>query len=126
MARVQQVGRVLVPVADQDAAIAWYTDKLGFTVAADVSFGEGERWVEVAPPSGGANLALVPERGDYRTGRMTGVALTSGDVAGDHAELRSNGVDADDLLGGDGTVPPMFFFRDGDGNTLLLVAETSR
>ena len=124
MAQVQKVGRVMVPVADQDAAIAFYTEKLGFTVAADVPFGDGERWVEVAPPGGGANLALVPARGDYQPGRNTGVALTSNDVAADHAELSGKGVDADELMGGDGTVPPMFFFRDGDANTLLLVADT--
>ena len=124
MVQVQKVGRVMVPVADQDAAIAFYTEKLGFTVAADVPFGDGERWVEVAPSGGGAHLALVPARGDYQTGRNTGVALTSSDVAADHAELRGKGVDADELMGGDGTVPPMFFFRDGDANTLLLVADT--
>jgi catechol 2,3-dioxygenase-like lactoylglutathione lyase family enzyme len=60
MPRITQVGRVMVPVADQDAAIAFYTDKLGFSLAADVPFGDGERWVEVAPPDGGAALALVP------------------------------------------------------------------
>lgn len=123
MTQVRQVGRVMVPTADQDAAIAWYTEKLGFTVAADVPFGEGERWVEVAPPGGGTNLALVPERGDYGVRRNTGVALTSRDVRADHEELRAQGVDADDLIGGDGTVPPMFFLRDGDGNTLLVVQE---
>ena len=122
MPQITQVGRVMVPVADQDAAIAFYTEKLGFTVAADVPFGDGDRWVEVAPPAGGAHLALVPPRGAYETGRVTGVALESGDVRADHADLRERGVDVDEeLMGGDGTVPPMFFFRDADGNTLLLV-----
>ena len=53
MAQVNQLGRVIIPVSDQDAAIAWYTEKLGFTVSADVPFGEGDRWVEVSPPGGG-------------------------------------------------------------------------
>ena len=124
MTRITQVGRVMVPVADQDAAIAFYTGKLGFTVAADVPFGDGERWVEVAPPEGGANLALVPPRGDYQPGRNTGIALRSADVAGDHEAMQAAGVDVDaELMGGDGTVPPMFFFRDGDGNHLLLVQD---
>ena len=43
----------MVPAADQDEAIAFYRDVLGFSLAADVPFGEGERWVEVAPPGGG-------------------------------------------------------------------------
>ncbi|HAL29035.1 MAG TPA: glyoxalase, partial [Chloroflexi bacterium] len=62
MSRITQVGRVMVPVGDQDAAIAFYTGTLDFELVADVPFGDGERWVEVAPPAGGAALALVPSR----------------------------------------------------------------
>ena len=122
MAKITKVGRVLVPVADQDDAIGFYTTTLGFTIAADVPFGEGDRWVEVAPPSGGANLALVPPQGEYQPGRMTGVALESSDPAGDHAELKRKGVDVDpELMGGDGGVPLLFFFRDNNKNQLMVV-----
>jgi catechol 2,3-dioxygenase-like lactoylglutathione lyase family enzyme len=124
MPQITQLGRVMVPVADQDRGIAWYTEKLGFTLAADVPFGpeNSERWVEVAPPGGGAALALVPPRGDTQPGGMTGIALESRDPRADHEELRANGVDVDDeLMGGDGTVPLLFFFRDGDGNHLMIV-----
>jgi catechol 2,3-dioxygenase-like lactoylglutathione lyase family enzyme len=121
--QITQLGRVMVPVADQDAAIAFYTGKLGFSLAADVPFGDGDRWVEVAPPGGGASLALVPPRGEYQPGRMTGIALESADPRADHAELTEKGLDVDaDLMGGDGTVPLMFFLRDHDGNHLLVVA----
>lgn len=120
------LGRVLVPVADQDRAIAFYTTTLGFTKTADDPFGEGDRWVEVTPPGGGTAVALVPPQGSYETGRMTGIALESADVRADHDELRRQGVDVDDhLLGGDGQVPLMFFFRDGDGNTLMVVQARS-
>jgi catechol 2,3-dioxygenase-like lactoylglutathione lyase family enzyme len=83
----------MVPVADQDAAIAFYTSELGFKLAADVPFGDGERWVEVAPPGGGTALALVPPRGEYQTGRMTGIALETPDARGLHADLKAKGVD---------------------------------
>jgi len=122
MPQITKVGRVMVPVADQDQAIAFYTGKLGFTLAADVPFGDGERWVEVSPPAGGTALALVPERGDYTVGRMTGVALESADPRADHDELAGNGVDVDaELMGGDGTVPLLFFLRDNNGNQLMVV-----
>jgi catechol 2,3-dioxygenase-like lactoylglutathione lyase family enzyme len=122
MPSIKQVGRVMVPVADQDQAIGFYTGKLGFAVTADVPFGAGERWVEVSPPDGGTALALVPPQGEYRTGRMTGIALEAGDVAATREELAAAGVDVDDaLIGGDGTVPAMFFMRDQDGNSLLIV-----
>ena len=122
MPQITQVGRVMVPVSDQDAGIAFYTDRLGFSVVADVPFGEGDRWVEVAPQGGGTALALVPPQGDYQPGRMTGVALESPDPRADHAELQGRDVDVDgELMGGDGTVPLLFFFRDQDGNQLMIV-----
>jgi catechol 2,3-dioxygenase-like lactoylglutathione lyase family enzyme len=112
----------MVPVSDQDEAIGFYTSVLGFSLVADVPFGEGERWVEVAPPGGGTAIALVPPRGEYQTGRMTGIALTSADPRADHAELKARGVDVDaELMGGDGTVPLLFFFRDRDSNHLMIV-----
>ncbi len=124
MSKIKQVGRVMVPVSDQDRAIEFYTGKLGFTVSADVPFGNGDRWVEVAPADGGAALALVPPQGEYQTGRMTGIALETGDAAGTRDELAAAGVDVDGaIIGGDGTVPPMFFMRDQDENSLLIVQQ---
>lgn len=124
MTQLTRVGRVMVPVADQDRAIAFYVDKLGFTVVADVPFGDGERWVEVAPPDGGAALALVPATDHYPPGRMTGIALGSSDPRGDHEGLRAVGVDVDAaLMGGDGGVPLLFFFRDVDANQLMVVED---
>jgi catechol 2,3-dioxygenase-like lactoylglutathione lyase family enzyme len=122
MAAISSVGRVMIPVSDQDQAIAFYTEKLGFELTADTPFGEGERWVEVTPPAGGAALALVPPQGEYRAGRMTGVALDTSDAAGVQAQLKDQGVDVDaETMGGDGTVPLLFFLRDLDGNTLMVV-----
>lgn len=124
MAHVTKVGRVLVPVTDQDEAIAFYTQVLGFSLTADVPFAESERWVEVSPPGGGAALALVPPQGEYQPGRMTGISLGSPDPRGDHRELAAKGVDVDaDLMGGDGEVPVMFFFRDRDKNQLMIVED---
>jgi catechol 2,3-dioxygenase-like lactoylglutathione lyase family enzyme len=122
MAKLTKVGRVMVPVSDQDEAISFYTTALGFSLAADVAFGENERWVEVTPPGGDTAIALVPPQGQFQPGRMTGIALESPDPAVDHAELQGKGVDVDaGLMGGDGTVPLMFFFRDNDRNQLMIV-----
>ena len=53
---------------------------------------------------------------------MTGIAISSADVRADHAELKERGVDVDDeIMGGDGTVPMLFFFRDIDKNHLMIV-----
>jgi catechol 2,3-dioxygenase-like lactoylglutathione lyase family enzyme len=126
MAHLTTVGRVMVPVVDQDAAIAFYIQALGFSLIADVPFGDGERWVEVAPPGGGTTLALVPPSDHYPAGRMTGIALGASDARAAHADLRAHGVDVDDaLMGGEGGVPLIFFFRDADGNQLMTVEDTA-
>jgi catechol 2,3-dioxygenase-like lactoylglutathione lyase family enzyme len=120
--RITQVGRVMVPVSDQDRAIDFYGVKLGFELRADVPFGDGDRWVEVAPPGGETAIALVLPREGNPVGVMTNIALVTEDVDGDHASLKAAGVDVDEeVLRFGGPVPPMFFFRDQDGNTLLLV-----
>jgi catechol 2,3-dioxygenase-like lactoylglutathione lyase family enzyme len=124
MPKFSQLGRVIIPVSDQDAAIAFYTDKLGFTLSADVPYGEGDRWVELQPPGGGTGIALSRGMGEFQPGRETGIALSSADPRSDHEELKGKGVDVDEeLMGGDGTVPLLFMFRDGDGNGLMVVQE---
>jgi lactoylglutathione lyase len=124
MPQVTKVGRVVVPVRDQDEAIAFYTRVLGFTLVADMPFGDGYRWVEIAPPGGGANVAFGPVRNDFQPGRPTGILLSSPDPAADRTELESLGVDVDpDVMGGDGGVPVMFSFRDQDKNQLMIVQE---
>lgn len=126
MPRISQLGRVIVPVSDQDAAIAFYTEKLGFSVTMDVPYGENDRWVELSPPGGGSGIAVSPGMGEFQPGRETGIALTSSDPRADYDELKSKGVQVDDeLMGGDGTVPLLFMFRDQDGNGLMIVEEGS-
>src|SRR3954452_16885119 len=115
MSNVSQLGRVIVPVSDHDRAIAFYTDKLGFTVTADVPYGDGDRWVEVTPAKGGAAIALSrPPEGAaaFQPGRETGIALTTSDARAAHSDLKAKGVDVEEeLMGGDGTVPLLFMFR---------------
>ena len=115
---------MIVPVSDQDAAIAFYTEKLGFSLVADIPFGDGDRWVEVAPPGGGTAIALARPQGSFQPPRETGIALVAADPRAVHADLQSKGVDVEaELMGGDGTVPLLFMFRDGDGNGLMVVEE---
>jgi len=108
-----------IPVADQDRALKFYLEKLGFEKRLDVPFGKGERWVEVAPPGSATTIALVRAREGDPTGIDTQVRLTTKDAAGDHAVLRARGVDVDAEVM---RYPvPMFVFRDADGNRLRIV-----
>lgn len=120
--RITELGTVMVPVGDQDAALRFYSDVLGFETRTDMPFGDGDRWIEVAPPGAATTIALVLPREGEETGINTNIGLTTEDVDADHAELRARGVEADDevMRMGD-PVPPMFFFNDPDGNRFLVV-----
>ena len=120
--QISGVGRVIVPVSDQDQALEFYVEKLGFEKGMDVTYGEGNRWLEVTPPSGGTAIALVPPPEGESAGVETRISLKTSDIDSDHAELRARGVDTDpEVMRMGDPVPPMFFFRDQDGNTLLIV-----
>ncbi len=117
---ITQVGTVIVPVSDQDRALEFYLGKLGFEKRVDAPYGEGERWVEVAPPGAATTIALVPPREGDPTGIE--VSFTTQDAEADHAELRARGVEADAAVMRMGDlVPPMFSFRDPDGNRFRMV-----
>jgi catechol 2,3-dioxygenase-like lactoylglutathione lyase family enzyme len=119
---INQLGRVIIPVSDQDKSLKFYTETLGFEVRADVPFGEGDRWLEVAPPGSAAAVAIMPPRpGETPNNTQTCIAFTTDDLDSAQAELKERGVDVDEPMGGEGPVPRMFFFRDLDGNNLLLV-----
>jgi catechol 2,3-dioxygenase-like lactoylglutathione lyase family enzyme len=116
---ITQVGTVGVPVKDQDRALEFYLDKLGFEKRMDVPYGKGERWVEVAPSGAATTIALVRARAGEPTGIDTQVRLTTRDAEADHADLRASGVDADPEII---RYPvPMFVLRDLDGNQLRIV-----
>jgi catechol 2,3-dioxygenase-like lactoylglutathione lyase family enzyme len=120
--KISQVGTVMIPVSDQDQALEFYTERLGFEKRADIPYGQGERWVEVAPVGAATTLALVPPREGEPTGIQTRVAFTSEDIDADHATLVDRGVQADEAVMRMGDpVPPMFFFRDHEGNSFLMV-----
>jgi catechol 2,3-dioxygenase-like lactoylglutathione lyase family enzyme len=121
--RISKIGTVVIPVADQDRAIEFYVETLGFEKRADVPFGDGYRWVEVAPPEATTTIAIVPPPPGKPTGNVeTGIGLNTDDIDSVHADLKARGVDVDDEVSRMGDpVPPLFWLRDPDGNTLMVV-----
>ncbi len=110
-----------VPVSDQDRALQFYMDHLGFEKRRDVPLPQfGGRWIEVAPAGAAVTLALVPAREGAPAGVQTGIRLKTGDAAAVHSELQARGVQVGELLRWPG-VPPMFGLRDPDGNGLEIV-----
>jgi predicted enzyme related to lactoylglutathione lyase len=118
--RMTDVGTVGVPVTDQARAVQFYVEALGFEKRMDAEFGGGNRWIEVAPPGATTSIAILPPDGQP-AGVDTAIRLSTSDADADHSELRSRGVDVDPEVMRWPGVPPMFSFRDPDGNTLYVV-----
>lgn len=128
---ITQLATVIVPVSDQDRAIAFYVETLGFEKRLDFSYDSGERWVEVVPPGAGTSLTLVPPPAGEPIGIETRVILLTPDADAHHHELRTRGIDVGDIMREGDVVywagaplaghPTMFILRDPDGNSLLIV-----
>jgi catechol 2,3-dioxygenase-like lactoylglutathione lyase family enzyme len=119
---VSNIGVVMFTVTDQDEALAFYTEKLGFEVRSDTRFGEHDemRWLEVAPPGSRARLALNPPMGGKPGGGSIGVETT--DVLGEHARLSAIGdIDMEPAPMRNPGAPLMFMLRDPDGNLVVVV-----
>jgi predicted enzyme related to lactoylglutathione lyase len=124
--RIGQINLVAIPSTDQDRAIAFYEGQLGFEKRTDIPFGNSYRWVEVYPPSGTTGIALAPPREGGPTSVETGIILTTDDVDAVHAELKAAGVDVDaEVMRMGDPIPPMFWFRDPDGNSLSIVQQAA-
>lgn len=125
---LRELNLVCVGVADTDRAIEFYVDKLGLEKRTDIPFGDKYRWVEVYLPTGTTGIALAPPPpGQEATPALTGISLATDDIEATHAQLRARGVDVDPQIARMGDpVPPMFWFRDADGNTLMVVETAER
>jgi lactoylglutathione lyase len=118
---ISNIGVAMFTIADQDAAIAFYTQTLGWELRSDVSFGDegGNRWVEVAPPGAGRPTALHPPTGGRPGGSAIGVETP--DAQAERERLQAAGVTVGDMMGGEGPVPRMFSIDDPDGNHIWVV-----
>lgn len=119
---VSNIATMMFSVADVDAAISFYTEKLGFELRADVAFGEGgaHRWVEVAPPGSVARLALNLPMDGEPGGSAIGVETQ--DIVAEHARLAALGLEVgpppSDAMPG---APRLFPVADPDGNHVWIV-----
>ena len=116
---IRNVKHVNIPVKDQARALAFYTEKLGFEVATDVSFGP-RRWIELSIPGGQTRVTLfTPDGHEGRVGTFSGLVFATDDVEATHAEMAAQGVKF--------TQPPKreawgtsALFEDADGNGFVL------
>lgn len=112
---------VTIPVRDQKRALAFYTDKLGFTIATDQEMGpDGQRWIELRIPGAETLISLFTPKGfEDRIGTFVPISLWADDIEGTYATLAARGVEF--------TAPPKrepwgmsVVFIDSEGNQLHL------
>ena len=115
--RITGIHTIGVPVSDQDTALRFYVGTLGFEERMDAPLPQGARWIEVAPPGSAVSVALVAAGEERPSGGESGIRFTTGDAPALHRALGASGVQVGEFLQWPG-VPPMFTFRDPDGNGL--------
>ncbi len=113
------VRAISLPVDDQEAALRFYVDTLGFTVVRDNPTPDGGRWIEPAPGGEGDPVVTLEVAAANITRGAIGIRFTTHDADAAHAAPEAAGVDTDDILRWPG-VAAMFAFRDPDGNALSI------
>jgi predicted enzyme related to lactoylglutathione lyase len=117
---IRKIKFTSIPVRDQDRALRFYLDNLGFTLVTDQPMGPGQRWIEIRPPKGDCGLALFTPQGyEDRIGTFTGISMECDDVEKTYKELQAKGVDF--------AKPPKkeswgtsAIMRDSEGNQIVL------
>jgi catechol 2,3-dioxygenase-like lactoylglutathione lyase family enzyme len=117
---IKGVKFVSIPVADQDRALAFYTEKLGLRVLTDQPFDDNQRWLELMIPNADTHVVLfTPDEHRDRIGTFSHVTFWSSDVAKTYEQLKAKGVEfvsepeAQDW----GTAA---IFKDSEGNVFVL------
>ncbi|HBK91017.1 MAG TPA: extradiol dioxygenase [Parvularcula sp.] len=94
-----RLGVIAYLVRDYDEAVAWFTEKLGFTLVEDAPLTPAKRWVVVAPPDGSCSLLLAKAEGaaqEAAVGAQAGgrvlLFLYTDDFASSYAAMRAKGV----------------------------------
>ena len=119
---ITDVRTVSINVTNQDDAVGFYVDTLGFEKRLDAPISPTMRWIEVAPSGATTSIALNAGQGAVVGGSDTGIRFTVPDAEAEHAAMHGRGVKVGDLMRLDG-VPPMYTFDDPDGNRFYIVEE---
>ena len=121
---ITDVHTIAINVADQDQALAFYVETLGFEKRLDAPISADMRWIEVAPPGAATSITLNAAEEDVgqAAGTDTGVRFTVPDAESEHATMRDRGVAVSEVMRWPG-VPPMYTLDDPDGNRFYVVEE---
>ena len=117
---IADIRTIGITVNNQDNALRFFNDTLGFETRLDAALSPTMRWVEVAAPGATTTIALNLAADTPISGTDTGVRFSVPNAAAEHAAMARHGIDVSDLIIWD-DVPPMFTFSDPDGNRFYVV-----
>jgi len=108
-----------IPVSNQDRALAFYTEKLGFRLVTDQPFSKEQRWIELGIPGAETRIVLFKFGESLQPGSQMNITFWSDDVETTARELKSKGVQfvMEPKRVDWGTAAA---FQDVDGNTFVL------
>jgi predicted enzyme related to lactoylglutathione lyase len=117
---IKQVKFVSIPTRDQDRALAFWTEQVGFRVGTDQPMGDGQRWIELSIPGAETGVVLfTPEGQEDRVGTFFNGSFACDDVDYSYRQMQAKGVAFE---GPPEKQPWGTFakFRDPDGNVFVL------
>jgi predicted enzyme related to lactoylglutathione lyase len=117
---IKQIKFVSIPFADQNRALDFYTEKLGFTIITDQPFDEKQRWIELRVPKAETRVVLFTAEGEEkRIGTFMNMSYACDDIDKTCEELKKRGVEFDG--------PPKkepwrtyAIFKDSEGNRFVV------
>jgi predicted enzyme related to lactoylglutathione lyase len=117
---INQIKFISIPVHDQNRALDFYTDKLGFTIITDQPFDEKQRWIELRIPKAETRVVLfTPDADRGRIGSFMNLSYHCDDLAVTYRELTERGV----IFDGPPQKQPWgtyAIFKDSEGNSFVL------
>jgi predicted enzyme related to lactoylglutathione lyase len=119
---IKRIKFIGIPVANQDRALQFYTEKLGFRILTDQQFSEKQRWIELSIPGAETGLTLfTPEGHENRVGTFINTSWEVDDIDKTYAELQAKGVEF--------SGPPQkqqwgsfLMMKDSEGNQIVLAS----
>ena len=120
---IKQIKFVSIPVKDQNRALDFYTEKLGFTIITDQPFDDKQRWIELRVPKAETRVVLfTPEGEEKRIGSFMNMSYACDDIEKTYKELRARGVEFESAPSKEpwGTYA---MFKDSEGNRFVISSE---
>jgi len=117
---IKKIKFISIPITDQNRALDFYTEKLGFTIITDQPFDEKQRWIELRVPKADTRVVLFTAEGEEkRVGTMMNMSYECDDIDRTYEELKARGVEFE---GAPEKQPwgTYAIFKDSEGNRFVI------